>query len=50
MNKSYRLATDGTYGIRLISGPLMTLSQAESYAAQLRFAGHPVLVVNINAI
>ena len=46
MIKTYRIAVDRTHAIRLVNGPLMTRDEAERYAAQMRFAGVPALVVN----
>lgn len=46
MIKTYRIAVDHTHALRLVNGPMMTRDEAESYAAQMRFAGVPALVVN----
>ena len=46
MIKTYRIAVNRTHALRLVNGPMMTREEAESYAAQMRFAGVPALVVN----
>ena len=43
--KIYRIAVNGAHAIKLI-GPMMTLAQAQAYAADMRLGGFDVMVVN----
>ena len=43
--KTYRIAVNGAHAIKLI-GPMMTLAQAQAYAADIRLGGFDVMVVN----
>lgn len=42
---TYRIAINGAHAIKLI-GPMMTLAQAQAYAADMRLGNFDVMVVN----
>lgn len=46
MIKIYKLAKTLDYGMRQAFGPLLTLSQAERYQADMEKAGFNVVIIN----
>jgi hypothetical protein len=50
MRKTYKIAVNGTFSVRVIDSPMMTLAQAESYVADMRKGGFDVFAINMESL